>query len=482
VAYRVVRHPAAIVLGQQSRRLEMTSESKDFFISYTSADLRWAEWIADQLEGAGYSTVLQAWDFRPGDNFVVRMSQALIAAERVLAVFSSAYFDSAYATDEWTAALVRAEHAIDRLLPVRVERCRIPPLVANRVYIDLVGLDEPAAEASLLAGISKGRGKPPGKRPFPGAKATAGSPFPPQHLSAPDRDGVPRALGHHDGMVTSVDLSMDGNLLITVGTDLTARIWDRRTGNERQVLRHHSPVTSGLFSPDGRRVATVSGKNVHIWDSSSGVELQRLGQTADVYAIAYSPDGRALAIVGNYAMSKLVDSRSGVELRRFAHGLRATSLYIEILAVAISRDGVMMATAIGTGTARVWDLHNGKEITRIKHGFPNYIRTIAFSPDGRLLATGSEDKTARTWYSKSGQALQQFPHPGPVQAVAFCPERSWLATACGDRFARVWHLESGEDIATFHHDHNVSCVAFSSDGTLLATNGGNNAAILWSLS
>ena len=42
---------------------------KDFFISYTSTDRPWAEWIAWQLEHEGFSVVIQAWDFRPGGNF-----------------------------------------------------------------------------------------------------------------------------------------------------------------------------------------------------------------------------------------------------------------------------------------------------------------------------------------------------------------------------------------------------------------------------
>jgi hypothetical protein len=41
--------------------------SKDCFISYTSADQAWALWIADTLVRAGSTTVLQAWDSRPGD-------------------------------------------------------------------------------------------------------------------------------------------------------------------------------------------------------------------------------------------------------------------------------------------------------------------------------------------------------------------------------------------------------------------------------
>jgi tetratricopeptide (TPR) repeat protein len=148
--------------------------AKDFFISYTSADVAWAEWIAQTLEGAGHTTVLQAWDFRPGDNFIQRMDQALGEAERVLAVLSPAYFASEYARDEWTAALVRARGERDRLLPVRIAPCQLPPLLANRVYLDLVGLEEPAAATRLLAGVASDRAKPTDRRPYPGGHAEPG--------------------------------------------------------------------------------------------------------------------------------------------------------------------------------------------------------------------------------------------------------------------------------------------------------------------
>ena len=115
--------------------------SKDFFISYTGADRAWAEWIADTLERAGYSTVLQEWDFGPGENFIHRMNQALGESRRVLAVMSPAYFYSEYARDEWTAALVRDRGQVDRLLLVQVIRSQPPPLLASRSYIDLVGLE-----------------------------------------------------------------------------------------------------------------------------------------------------------------------------------------------------------------------------------------------------------------------------------------------------------------------------------------------------
>ena len=54
---------------------------KDFFVSYNKADRDWAEWIAWTLEEAGYSVVIQAWDFRAGGNFVLEMHKA--AKERL---------------------------------------------------------------------------------------------------------------------------------------------------------------------------------------------------------------------------------------------------------------------------------------------------------------------------------------------------------------------------------------------------------------
>jgi hypothetical protein len=36
----------------------------------------WAQWIAVELELAGYTTVVQAFDFRPGADFVHQMQQA----------------------------------------------------------------------------------------------------------------------------------------------------------------------------------------------------------------------------------------------------------------------------------------------------------------------------------------------------------------------------------------------------------------------
>jgi hypothetical protein len=102
-------------------------EPEDFFVSHAREDRAWAEWVAWQLEQAGYSVELDVWDWAVGRNFVTAMSDALDRCDRVVALVSSAYFDRfRYTTEEWSAAVV---HVLglgeDRLVPVRVEE--VPP-------------------------------------------------------------------------------------------------------------------------------------------------------------------------------------------------------------------------------------------------------------------------------------------------------------------------------------------------------------------
>jgi hypothetical protein len=144
----------------------------DFFISYTRADLPWAEWIAWQLESGGYTTVVQAWDFRPGENFVIRMRDAIDTADRTLAVASKSYFASSYASDEWTGAFLHDPQGRDRLLIVRVDDVELPRLLTTVIYLDLSGLDQTKAKARLLAAVQRSRAKPTHEPSFPGVIGT----------------------------------------------------------------------------------------------------------------------------------------------------------------------------------------------------------------------------------------------------------------------------------------------------------------------
>jgi hypothetical protein len=141
----------------------------DFFISYTGADTVWAEWIADTLERANHTTLLEAWDFRPGEAFISRMHQAVQQTHHTIAVLSPAYLASEFGEAEWRAVFAMDPTGTQGLLiPVRVADCRPPGLLRDLVYVDLVDLSEELAAERLLAAVQPGRARPAGKRPFPG--------------------------------------------------------------------------------------------------------------------------------------------------------------------------------------------------------------------------------------------------------------------------------------------------------------------------
>lgn len=143
---------------------------KDFFVSYNQADRVWAEWIAWQLEEAGFTIVIQAWDFGAGSDFVAEMNQAAIKAARTIAVLSPHYLASEFCAAEWHTAFAADSTGRQRkLIPVRVRECDPEGLLKVRNYIDLVDSAEAAAREVLLAKLKGERAKPTIAPAFPGA-------------------------------------------------------------------------------------------------------------------------------------------------------------------------------------------------------------------------------------------------------------------------------------------------------------------------
>lgn len=143
-------------------------EQRDFFVSYNYRDTQWAEWIAWELEHAGYTCTIKAWDFVPGANFIAEMHHALLRCQRLIAVISANYLTSAFVTAEWTSAYADdPDGKRHRLLPIRVEEVEIGGLLKAVVHVDLVGKDEEAARQAILEAAELHRRKPTNAPSFP---------------------------------------------------------------------------------------------------------------------------------------------------------------------------------------------------------------------------------------------------------------------------------------------------------------------------
>jgi tetratricopeptide (TPR) repeat protein len=156
----------------------MSKTKKDFFVSYNAHDKQWAEWIAWQLEEAGYQVVIQLWDWGPGSNFILEMQKAAESCERTIFVLSPHFLDALYTQPEWAQAFVQDPTGEKRLLiPVRVAPCELEGIFKPLVYIDFL---EPQPSdihelrdhliKKLLDGVKQGRRKPNNEPPLPSLK------------------------------------------------------------------------------------------------------------------------------------------------------------------------------------------------------------------------------------------------------------------------------------------------------------------------
>lgn len=224
----------------------MAAAKIDFFVSYNHADEQWAIWIATVIEDAGYSCVIQAWDFRPGGNFVLEMQEAAKNATRMVAVLSPAYLGSEFTAPEWAAVFATDPMGTLRsLVPVRIAPCDPPGLLAPIIYIDLVGLDEDAATKKLLGGLAPGRAKPAKAAPFPGTSVESSAAIPATPLPALSwklASDIPKVTWHAAGRRTG--LTPAGGSLVEVHLV--------PLGQQRLAMRQLQSLSEQLVSA-GRR-------------------------------------------------------------------------------------------------------------------------------------------------------------------------------------------------------------------------------------
>ncbi len=139
----------------------------DIFVSYTSSDREWAQWIALELEKLGHVAHVHEWEIKGGDDIYAWMVKRHDAADHVLCVFSDEYLRAPFSTLERNAAFWRmAKDKPGFVLVVVVKPCTLPNLADHYRRCVLFGIPKDAAQLRLRQFIEAP--VKPESVPFPG--------------------------------------------------------------------------------------------------------------------------------------------------------------------------------------------------------------------------------------------------------------------------------------------------------------------------
>jgi len=290
--------------------------------------------------------------------------------------------------------------------------------------------------------------------------------------------GLPlRALRGHEGEVTCVSFSPDGQTLASGSRDHAVRLWQVGSGQALLVLHGHKRALSSVsFSPDGRTLASgAHDQTVRLWQVGSGQALLVLrGHESEGTSVSFSPDGQTLASGAHDQTVRLWQVGLGQAL------LVLRGHESEVTSVSFSPDGQTLASGAGDKTVRLWQAESG-QARLVLRGHESPVSSVSFSPDGQTLASGSWDKTVRLWRAGSGQALLVLRgHESPVGSVSFSPDGQTLASGAWDKTVRLWQAGNGQELLVLcGHESALSSVSFSPHGRTLASGSWDHAVRLW---
>jgi WD40 repeat protein/serine/threonine protein kinase len=235
---------------------------------------------------------------------------------------------------------------------------------------------------------------------------------------------VGQLKGHEDD-VTAASLSPDGRHVVTASLEGTARVWHAEEApGYGTVIRSAGPAAAALFSPDGRRLLVAHARAyaqedwdsfASVWEVDTGKRVAVLrGQDrpgasihirkglGGVSLAQFSPDGkRVLTVSGDRFVGVIKPDTPGNVL------------------FTTSEEKWPFAEELLPTPVRVWDVATGRELLALR-GSKCSVDWASFSPDGRRILTFSgqrrwnyhyfQVKDGKTTVSSTGGSLVNDPN------------------------------------------------------------------------
>ncbi|MCA9263022.1 MAG: protein kinase [Planctomycetales bacterium] len=282
------------------------------------------------------------------------------------------------------------------------------------------------------------------------------------HNDADSGRAVIRTLRGHQGWVTGVCFSDDGELLLTSSVDSTSRVWNTMTA--RLLLTAKGNANS--WSHDGTRIGGTLGTEVIGWRVARGLEHSIVNdgyRDYEAYQISVSANDRWIA-TSSYNGVAIWDWQNRTEyLTLPAQDPTAVALAPRANFICyLAADGVF-GQELWLAERRVGPL---QRVVLPADFAPN---SVSLYQDGRLLAIQGESSVAAFRVPAHPAAelpysdARCFEHSGPIES-GMSPTGRWLVTGALSGGLKIWDVESGMVVHEIPGIAPVAPIQFRHDG------------------
>jgi WD40 repeat protein len=278
--------------------------------------------------------------------------------------------------------------------------------------------------------------------------------------------------------IDAIAISKNGALIAAALGDHSIRLLDARAQQKHSLEAHEGKLTALSFSPDGQTLVSAGeDRQLLAWSVESGDHV-RLDSDARVRDVQFSPDGALLATAsadGSVRLWTVEGWQPGARLD--GHGGAVTS-------VDFSPDGASLVSSGEDGTLRLWSPVNAErarpQMRLIRGEGHQPANRVAFVSSSSVVSA-SNDGTVR-FFELDGQQLSRIntSHGAIVNLAA--PQRGAIAALGQDTAVLLVDPASRSAVARLEGDDASSAVSISADGAALVSANRDGRLRLWRVS
>ena len=267
-----------------------------------------------------------------------------------------------------------------------------------------------------------------------------------------------KTLEGHSDSINLVQISPNGNHIISSGYDNRIKVWDMNTGQCLNTIYLHGysyGAMSLAISPDGNTIVSCSWDNpIKVWDINTGECLKTLsGHFGRVSSVIISPNGNHIISGSCDNTIKVWDINTGECLKTLECLSMINGIFNEI-----------------------WNPRTQRESLILSGGRSHSINSVAITPDSQKVITGSDDKTIKILDITTGECLMTLlGHSSNVNAVVISPNGQKIISNGWDYNIKIWDINTGKCLKTLKgHVDNAFYLAVSPNGNHIICGSHNN--------